>query len=109
MIGGSVPTLYVIGVNVALIVVLAMLCDARRNVRNLRRETKRLQARLETYHRILAPLPDAVRADQALRIPPADMAVLALLIEQAGPDGDELAALERMFHQKSEHDHGLEQ
>ncbi|MET7335895.1 hypothetical protein [Nonomuraea sp. NPDC005650] len=96
---GQWPALLVTGAALTLVVLLALLCDARRHARHEHGENLRLRARLATFTRILAPLPEAVRADRAAVIPPHDLVVLALLIEQEGPDGDEIAGLERLLHQ----------
>lgn len=98
---GQAPALLVTGAALALTMLLALLCDARRQVRRERAENNRLRARLATFTRILAPLPDAVRSRRAVVIPPHDLTVLALLIEQEGRDGDEIAALELLLHQPS--------
>ncbi|MCK2222075.1 hypothetical protein MF672_050965 (plasmid) [Actinomadura sp. ATCC 31491] len=95
---GPWPALLTIAVAAGLSVLLALWCDARRHVERERAENLRLRARLATITGILAPLPDAVRAGRAAVIPPNDLAVLALLVEQEGPDGDEIAALEVLLH-----------
>ncbi|MGW0485794.1 hypothetical protein [Nonomuraea sp. NPDC003214] len=97
---GAGPALAVIAGSGLVIVALAMMCDARRQARALRRENTRLQNRLRTYTRILAPLPAALRDKRKLdAIPHHDLVVLSLLVEKEGPDGDELAALEALLHE----------
>ncbi|MFG1976959.1 hypothetical protein ACGFJC_47170 [Nonomuraea fuscirosea] len=95
---GQWPALLVTAAAVTLSVLLALWCDARRHARRERAENARLRARLATYTRILAPLPDAVRAGRAAVIPPHELTALALLVEQEGPDGDDIAALELLLH-----------
>ncbi|GAB2468316.1 hypothetical protein GCM10027187_40630 [Streptosporangium sandarakinum] len=63
------------------------------------RELVRLERRLETFTVVLRPLADAVRVGEYnVALPVQDMAVLALLVDEPGGDGDTLAALERAFH-----------
>ncbi len=60
-----------------------------------RREVGRLQQRLETFARLLAPIGPALKAgDESFYIPKRDLAVLALLVEHPGQDGETLAAME---------------
>lgn len=99
---GPWPALVVAGAGLGACVLLALWCDARRLARREAAENARLRARLDTYGRVLSPLPDAVRAGRALMLPPRDLAVLSLLIEEEGPEGDEIAALEELFHQPPE-------
>lgn len=97
---GQWPALLVACAALTLSAFLASLCRARRCLRDARAECARLRARLATYTRILGPLPGAIRTGRAVVIPPPDLAVLALLIEQDGPEGDEIAALERLLHEQ---------
>ncbi|WP_449060606.1 hypothetical protein [Planomonospora algeriensis] len=63
------------------------------------RERARLARRVETFTTILRPVAAAARVGR-LRfwLPPRDLAVLSVLVEEPGEDGEALAALEEMFH-----------
>ncbi|MFD9948752.1 hypothetical protein ACFWYW_47125 [Nonomuraea sp. NPDC059023] len=98
--------LLVIAVNVVLIAAIAVACDARRHAAALRRENRRLAARLATFTRVLEPLPAMLRGEPGAEIPAEQLAVLALLVEQEGPEGDRLAMLEVAFHQSPGYDRG---
>ncbi|MBG0818258.1 hypothetical protein [Planomonospora sp. ID82291] len=77
---------------------LAFLVGAKVGRAHSAREVARLKARLGTFARVLAPLPQALRAGRGgAFIARQDLAVLALLVEHEGPDGEQLVALEEVF------------
>ncbi|MFC4014697.1 hypothetical protein ACFOY2_46255 [Nonomuraea purpurea] len=63
------------------------------------RERGRLAQRLETFTTILRPVAAAARQGKpGFRMPPQDIAVLTLLVDLPGEDGDKIAELEALFH-----------
>lgn len=65
------------------------------------RELHRMQARLQTFIGVLAPIPGQVRAGGPIRLTSRDLATIAVLVEHEGPEGEQLLALEALFHQNS--------
>jgi hypothetical protein len=98
-VNGTAAALVVIGASAALATALALMCDARRRARHLHAENKRLTGRLVTFTRVLAPLPDALRAGRNPEIPHTGLVALALLVEQEGPEGDVIAGLEVLLRE----------
>ncbi|GAA2411821.1 hypothetical protein GCM10010404_82180 [Nonomuraea africana] len=78
---------------------LAFLVGSRVGRREGDRERRRLAQRLDTFTTILRPVAVAARTGKrGCRLSPRDIAVLALLVDEPGEDGDLLAELEAMFH-----------
>uniref|UniRef100_UPI003F493776 hypothetical protein n=1 Tax=Streptosporangium sp. CA-235898 TaxID=3240073 RepID=UPI003F493776 len=70
-----------------------------RGRRASQRENARLAARLDTFTSILRPLPANLRLGRrGVNLSDEDLAVLALLVQHPGPDGEQLLALESSFH-----------
>ncbi|TMR13824.1 hypothetical protein ETD86_30130 [Nonomuraea turkmeniaca] len=81
---------------VAAVATLTYLIGVRVGRARQDREVKRLRARLATFTTVLAPLPAAMRSGRGGAFIPRDqLAVLALLVEHEGPDGEKLVELEQ--------------
>lgn len=75
--------------------------DRRRERDQLKRELAHARQRLDTFATLLQPFAQAVReGSRDIRMAPEDMTAVALLVQHAGPDGEELVALDRQFHPK---------
>jgi hypothetical protein len=104
--------LYVIGVNIALILLLRSRINARRRIAELRiaqaealtkaltaeQESQRLAGRLARLRQVLSPLAARARTGQDLIIARKDLAIIVVLVEHDGQEADDLVALEDSFH-----------
>lgn len=67
--------------------------------RREQRDLSHAQQRLAALTELLQPIADAVSGgNYQPRVTRGQLAQIALLVQHDGPDGDELAALERQFH-----------
>ncbi|MEV7011751.1 hypothetical protein [Streptosporangium sp. NPDC051022] len=92
----------VLAANAALLLgaaAIAYMAGHRRGRRENRQEIARLTARLGTFTRILRPLPASLQlGNKGVRLPPEDLATLAILVRHPGPDGEQILALEATFN-----------
>ncbi|MFI6900274.1 hypothetical protein ACIBKY_03380 [Nonomuraea sp. NPDC050394] len=113
MTPGTALALYVLGTNVALILLLRSRIRARRRIDALRvaqaearlqaieadQETKRLAGQMARLRQALAPIATRARTGQDLVIARKDLAIVAVLVEHDGQEADALVALEDSFNQ----------
>ncbi|MFI6536713.1 hypothetical protein ACIBHY_29975 [Nonomuraea sp. NPDC050547] len=109
---GTALALYVLGTNIALILLLRSRIRARRRIDALRvaqaearlqaseadQETKRLAGQMARLRQALAPIATRARTGQDLVIARKDLAIVAVLVEHDGQEADALVALEDSFN-----------
>ncbi|MEU4231162.1 hypothetical protein AB0F17_43295 [Nonomuraea sp. NPDC026600] len=112
MTPGTALVLYIIGINIALILLLRSRILSRRRISELRiaqaeavtsaltaeQDKRRLAGRLARLRQVLAPIAARARTGQDLHIARRDLAIVAVLVEHEGQEADALVALEDSFN-----------